>query len=265
MSNDINYREYQMKKMQDQIKRTKLAMLMMFIAAICFAVCAYGSLCIMRKYKTYSEELEQKVSEMQEELDSAKTNESAMETAYMSLKYEVESQEETPVEEVSEDSEPVQEEVEEEPIITYVTSDPYTPTNLTADQFNTIIASVCESYGRSTSGFIYAGYGQALVDTETTYGVNGLVILGMAQAESGLNTSDNAWTTNNATSICKNGKLVYYSSPYESIMATGNLLSKYHNKGCNTIYDIGSIYCPVNPNWASTVQSYIDRFVSYAG
>ena len=264
MSNDINYREYQMKKMQYQIKRTKLALIMMFIAAICFAICAYGSICIMRKYKSYSEELEQKVSEMQDELNSAKTNETAMETAYMSLKYEMESQEETPTEEVSEEAEPTQEEVEEI-ISTYVSSDPYTPTNLTADQFNSIITSVCESYGRSTSGFIYSGYGQALVDTETTYGVNGLVILGIAQAESGLNTSDNAWATNNATSICKNGKLVYYSSPYESIMATGNLLSKYHNKGCNTIYDIGSIYFPVNPNWASTVQSYIDRFVSYAG
>ena len=77
MSNDINYLEYQMKKMQYQIKRTKLAMIMMFIAAICFAICAYGSICVMRKYKSYSEELEQKVSEMQDELNSAKTNETA--------------------------------------------------------------------------------------------------------------------------------------------------------------------------------------------
>ena len=140
MSNDINYREYQMKKMQYQIKRTKLALIMMFIAAICFAICAYGSICVMRKYKSYSEELEKKVSEMQDELNSAKTNEAAMETAYMSLKYEMESQEETPIEEVSEETEPTQEEVEEI-ISTYVSSDPYTPTKLTADQFNSIITS----------------------------------------------------------------------------------------------------------------------------
>lgn len=267
MSNDINYREYQMKKMQEQIKRMKAAMIMMLISVMCFAICAYGSMCVMRKYKAYSEELEQKVSTMQEELDSAKTNETAMEAAYMSLKYEAESQEEAPTEETPEEvmNESPEEESAEDTITTYISSDPYSSTNLTADQFNSIINSVCESYGRSTSGFIYSGYGQALADTESTYGVNGLVILGMAQAESGLNTSNNAWATNNATSICKNGKLIYYSSPYESIMATGNLLSKYHNKGCNTIYDIGSIYCPVNPDWANVVQSYIDRFVSYAG
>ncbi len=249
---NIKFTEYQMRKLQDQVKSCKIAIAMVLVGAACFALCAFMALMDREKYRLYSEDLEAQVSSLQTQLDEIATKESATEIAYTTLLYQVEEQpaEEEPVEEVS---------------VANITYEPYTTSNLTADQFNAVIKAVCDSYGRSTSEFIYAGYGQAFVDAENTYGVNGLAILGITQAESGLNTSSNAWSTNNPTSICKNGKLVYYSSPYESILATAQLLSKYHDKGCNTIYDIGSIYCPVNPQWGSVVEGYIERFASYAG
>ena len=256
--NITSYRDYQMWKLRDQVKWCKICIMMLFSGTLCFALCAYMAIADKEKYRLYSEDLEAQVASLQTQLNDLETRESSINAAYTTLLY----QEELPSEE-----EPVTEEVsvEEEIPVANITYNPYTPSSLTADQFNTLINDVCESYRRSPSEFIYAGYGQAFVDAENTYGVNGLVILGITQAESGLNTSSNAWTTNNPTSICKNGKLVYYESPYESILATAKLLSKYHDKGCNTIYDIGSIYCPINPDWGSVVEGYIERFASYAG
>lgn len=245
--NIISYSDYQLWKLRDQVKWCKICIMLLFAGTMCFALCAYMAIADKEEYRMYSEDLEAQVSSLQTQLNDIETRESAINAAYTTLLYQ---------EEVS---------VEEETPVANITCNPYTPSSLTADQFNTLINDVCESYRRSPSEFIYAGYGQAFVDAENTYGVNGLVILGITQAESGLNTSSNAWTTNNPTSICKNGKLVYYESPYESILATAKLLSKYHDKGCNTIYDIGSVYCPINPDWGSVVEGYIERFASYAG
>lgn len=264
----MSYRDYQMWKLRDQVKWCKICVMMFFVGALCFALCALMAITDKEKYRLYSKDLEAQVTSLQTQLSEMETSESAIKTAYTTLLYQEENSTEETVEEVSaeESVEETQvEEVAEETLVANITYNPYTPSNLTADEFNAVIKAVCDSYNRSTSEFIYAGYGQAFVDAETTYGVNGLAILGITQAESGLNTSSNAWSTNNPTSICKNGKLVYYGSPYESILATAKLLSKYHDKGCNTIYDIGSIYCPVNPNWGSVVEGYIERFASYAG
>ena len=262
--NIMSYRDYQMWKLRDQVKWCKICTMMLFIGTLCFALCAYMAIVDKEKYRLYSEDLEAQVASLQTQLNDLETRESSINEACTTLLY----QEDVPSEEdPADEEEHVTEEVsvEEETPVANITYNPYTPSSLTADQFNTLINDVCESYRRSPSEFIYAGYGQAFVDAENTYGVNGLVILGITQAESGLNTSSNAWTTNNPTSICKNGKLVYYESPYESILATAKLLSKYHDKGCNTIYDIGSVYCPINPDWGSVVEGYIERFASYAG
>lgn len=257
---EMTFRDHQMQSLRDQVKYCKICVVMLFVGAMCFALCTFMALMDKEKYRLYSQDLESQVVSLQTQLDEMETGESAVETAYTTLLYqEEELPSEEPVEEVVEETQ-----AEEVPVAN-ITYNPYTPSNLTAEEFNAVIKAVCDSYNRSTSEFIYAGYGQAFVDAETTYGVNGLTILGITQAESGLNTSSNAWSTNNPTSICKNGKLVYYGSPYESILATANLLSKYHDKGCNTIYDIGSIYCPVNPQWGSVVEGYIERFASYAG
>ena len=257
---EMNFRDHQMQSLRDQVKYCKICVVMLLIGAMCFALCAFMALMDKEKYRLHSQDLESQVVSLQTQLDEIETREAAVEAAYTTLLYQ---EEELPTEE------PVEEVVEETPVekvsVANITYNPYTPSNLTAEEFNAVIKAVCDSYNRSTSEFIYAGYGQAFVDAETTYGVNGLAILGITQAESGLNTSSNAWSTNNPTSICKNGKLIYYGSPYESILATANLLSKYHDKGCNTIYDIGSIYCPVNPQWGSVVEGYIERFASYAG
>lgn len=259
--NVMSYRDYQMWKLRDQVKWCKICIMLLFAGTLCFSLCAYMAITDKEEYRLYSEDLEAQVTSLQSQLDELETRESAITAAYTTLLY----QEEVPSEEKPATEDPVEEPVEEETPVANIAHSPYTPSNLTADQFNTLIDNVCESYRRSSSEFIYTGYGQAFVDAENTYGVNGLAILGITQAESGLNTSSNAWSTNNPTSICKNGKLVYYESPYESILATAKLLSKYHDKGCNTIYDIGSVYCPINPNWGSVVEGYIERFASYAG
>ena len=154
-----------------------------------------------------------------------------------------------------------------------ITAKIYTPTNLTASEFNDTIDKTARSYNRDPNGFLWNRGGSFLVEAEKKYGINGLGLLGMAQAESGLNSSDAAKRKNNATSIMSNGSLKPYGSPGENIVDTGRLIGDvYRNKyGKTNFYDIAPTYCPDIPSigqysskWADNVTNYTTRFAAIA-
>ena len=154
-----------------------------------------------------------------------------------------------------------------------ITAKIYTPTNLTASEFNDTIDKTARSYNRDPNGFLWNRGGSFLVEAEKKYGINGLGLLGVAQAESGLNSSDAAKRKNNATSIMSNGSLKPYGSPGENIVDTGRLIGDvYRNKyGKTNFYDIAPTYCPDIPSigqysskWADNVTNYTTRFAAIA-
>ena len=154
-----------------------------------------------------------------------------------------------------------------------ITAKIYTPTNLTASEFNDTIDKTARSYSRDPNGFLWNKKGSALVDAEKKYGINGLSLLGIAQTESGLNSSNKAIQKNNATSIMGSNGLKTYGSPEENIDGTGQLLGvKYKDWfGSTGTYDIAPHYCPDIPSigqysskWADNVTNYTTRFAAIA-
>ena len=154
-----------------------------------------------------------------------------------------------------------------------ITAKIYTPTNLTASEFNDTIDKTARSYSRDPNGFLWNKKGSALVDAEKKYGINGLSLLGIAQTESGLNSSSKAIQKNNATSIMGSNGLKTYGSPEENIDGTGQLLGvKYKDWfGSTGTYDIAPHYCPDIPSigqysskWADNVTNYTTRFAAIA-
>ena len=154
-----------------------------------------------------------------------------------------------------------------------ITAKIYTPTNLTASEFNDTIDKTARSYSRDPNGFLWNKKGSALVDAEKKYGINGLSLLGIAQTESGLNSSNKAIQKNNATSIMGSNGLKTYGSPEENIDGTGQLLGvKYKDWfGSTGTYDIAPHYCPDIPSigqysskWADNVTNFTTRFAAIA-
>ena len=152
-----------------------------------------------------------------------------------------------------------------------ITAKMYSPSGLSATEFNNTIDKTSRSYGRDPNGFLWNKQGKALVDAEKNYGVNGLGLLGIAQAESGFNSSDKAIRNNNATSIMGSNGLKTYGSPAENITATGNLLGVKYKSWFNTTgtYDIAPHYCPTtayqsSTDWANKVTDYTTRFAAIA-
>ena len=154
-----------------------------------------------------------------------------------------------------------------------ITARIYTPTNLTASEFNSTIDKTARSYQRDPNGFLWNKQGSALVEAEKKYGINGLSLLGIAQTESGLNSSNKAISHNNATSIMGSNGLKTYGSPAENITGTGRLLGvKYKETyGTTGTYDIAPHYCPDIPSinqysskWADNVTNYTTRFAAIA-
>ena len=145
-------------------------------------------------------------------------------------------------------------------------SSPYTVTNLTGEQFNEIINALFAKYGISSNENLLYNCGNALEEIEKVYGVNGLFVMAVSWMESGSRTSDLARSHNNMTSIYGGDGLNTYSSPSECIVNTGRLLkeSYYNARGCRSASDIGSIYCPPNPNWANSVTGFCKTIIRVA-
>ena len=145
-------------------------------------------------------------------------------------------------------------------------SSPYAVTNLTGEQFNTIIENLFSKYGIASSENLLYNCGDALEQMEKTYGVNGLFVMSISWMESGSKTSTLARNHNNMTSIYGSNGLNTYSSPSECIMNTGRILKDnyYTNRGCRSASDIGSIYCPPNPNWPNSITGFCNSIIRIA-
>lgn len=145
-------------------------------------------------------------------------------------------------------------------------SSPYAVTNLTGEQFNIIIKNLFSKYGIASSENLLYNCGDALEQMEKTYGVNGLFVMSISWMESGSKTSTLARNHNNMTSIYGSNGLNTYSSPSECIMNTGRILKDnyYTNRGCRSASDIGSIYCPPNPNWSNSITGFCNSIIRIA-
>ena len=145
-------------------------------------------------------------------------------------------------------------------------SSPYTVTNLTGEQFNEIINALFAKYGISSSENLLYNCGNALAEIEKVYGVNGLFVMAISWMESGSRTSDLARKYNNMTSIYGGDGLNTYSNPSECIINTGRILRNnyYDAWGCRNAADIGTIYCPPNPNWANSVTGFCKTIIRVA-
>lgn len=145
-------------------------------------------------------------------------------------------------------------------------SSPYTVSNLTGDQFNAIINALFDKYGIASNENLLYQCGNALEQMEKTYGVNGLFVMSISWMESGSRTSTLARNHNNMTSIYGGNGLNTYSSPSECIMNTGRILKDtyYTSWGCRTASDIGSSYCPPNPNWANSITGFCNTIIRIA-
>ena len=114
------------------------------------------------------------------------------------------------------------------------------PTGLSTEGFNRILA-----------GTSMAGSGQAFVDAEKTYSVNGVFMIGIANTESTIGAH---CAKNNPYGMLSKGGLIGFDSWYDSTMYLGRLIStRYTSK--NTVQAFGSTYCPGNPSWPNSVSS----------
>lgn len=123
--------------------------------------------------------------------------------------------------------------------------DVFTKTNLSADDYNKLLA-----------GSSLAGHGQDFYDMEQTYGVNGLFALSVARTESGLGSSVMAKTKNNFFGMigCK------FSSSRSCILYFGELMNKSIYKG-KSIEQIAAVYCPpTHSQWAEQNRSFMRQF-----
>jgi beta-N-acetylglucosaminidase len=125
------------------------------------------------------------------------------------------------------------------------------PSGRTAEQFEFIL-----------QGTKLAGLGQAIVDSEKEFSINGLFIVSVAQLESGYGTSYLARTKNNlfglnawgSTSSEITRRAYSYSSKALCVRAFSEIIrTKYLNKGRDTVKSISVIYCENATSWHNKI------------
>lgn len=123
--------------------------------------------------------------------------------------------------------------------------DVFTKTNLSADDFNKLLA-----------GTPLAGHGQDFYDMEQAWSVNGLFALSVGRTESSLGSSNLARNKNNYFGM----KGCSFSSPHDGIMYFGELMNKPIYRG-KSIESIAKIYCPpTHSHWAAQNRSFMQQF-----
>jgi beta-N-acetylglucosaminidase len=118
------------------------------------------------------------------------------------------------------------------------------------------------------SGTKLANLGQAIIDAEKEYSVNGIFIISVAQLESGYGTSYLARTKNNlfglnawgnsSREITKNA--YSYSTKDLCVQAFSRIIREnYLNKGKTTIKTISVNYCENSLSWYNKICILMDR------
>jgi len=132
----------------------------------------------------------------------------------------------------------------EQKIAVNISHDPFTVTNLSAGDFDKMLA-----------GTGLAGSGYAFVELEETYGVNGIFAIGVAMCESG---GSEPLPGNNYFGLIG----MQFADAHEGILFFGRLMSSNVYAG-KSIADIGKVYCPANwQNWADKVVQHMDTRIN---
>lgn len=120
-------------------------------------------------------------------------------------------------------------------------------------------ATVSDLY-KVTKGTRMEGYEQTILDTESTYGVNALFIIAVAQTETSMGLAGVGRAhKNNLFGMTGNGGFISYESPGDSIQAFGKLINtRYFAKGRYSLGQIGAVYA-ADSNWALKVESNINN------
>ena len=168
---------------------------------------------------------------------------------------------ETIVIEPTVDESAINEKIVEEPAVVVVNlTDITKPSNLTADQLNSIIDEQLSTIGESYTKF--SGMGESLVKMEQETGVNALFCLSVGSLESGHGTSYAAESKNNLFGLIGNsGNLMSFDSVDDCVMYWGELIQdNYMDNGRTTISSIQSKYCPGSSTWSGNVTYFMNEY-----
>lgn len=137
-----------------------------------------------------------------------------------------------------------------------------TPSNLTAEQLNEIIAIRLSTINQS--GTKIENIGESLVRMEEEYGVNALLCLAIGSLESGHGTSSAAINKNNLFGLMGSNGLMKFNSVDECIAYWGKLIrEKYMDNGRTSIESIQQKYCPSSTSWSNSIRYLMDEYASY--
>ena len=136
-----------------------------------------------------------------------------------------------------------------------VTMDLTTPTNLTSDEIESLLA-----------GTALAGIGDAVVEVEERYGINALFTISLAMLESGHGESYLARNRNNLFGICAYDSNVDAASSFatksDCVRYWGKLIhDEYFAYGRTTLESINAIYAS-SGSWAYKVGNLMSRNAS---
>lgn len=127
----------------------------------------------------------------------------------------------------------------------------YIPSGLSASQFN----SALEGTG-------IEGLGQAFVDMENNWGVDGLFCMAVAFHESANGYSRLAVNNNNLFGMRSRNGWKKFDSKYDAIVYFGEYMNKNLYKG-KSVYEIGNIYCPPNTDqWFDGVNRHYEKILN---
>jgi hypothetical protein len=88
------------------------------------------------------------------------------------------------------------------------------------------------------------------------YSVDYQVVLAIARLETGWFKSSAYLYRNNPGGLSRNEQPLYFSTIEEGVEAfVSNLKYNYFDQGLDSPSEIGSKYCPINPQWAVMVES----------
>jgi beta-N-acetylglucosaminidase len=133
-----------------------------------------------------------------------------------------------------------------------VTMDLTTPTNLTSDEIESLLA-----------GTALAGIGDAIVEVEERYGINALFTISLAMLESGHGESYLARNRNNLFGICAYDSNVDAASSFASksdcVRYWGKLIhDEYFAYGRTNLESINAIYAS-SGSWAYKVRNLMSK------
>lgn len=148
-----------------------------------------------------------------------------------------------------------------------LTSEARSPvTKLTSTEMNDLVNAICERRacdGEDPTRNPFYNTGKTFYDMECETEINAMYVMAIFTVESGF--GKDMIKPNNAGGITgSNGRFKSFDSINECISYTGGLLSRYRdNYDLETIDEIASRYCPVNPEWASRVREFVSTYSEY--